>query len=439
MKRKVLFSLPILALAALATSLSITSKNQLEVRAEEASETDKTPDFRDDFESYLITPTDGEPTDMGTKWTNGWFEKTGDGNERACAPDRFGIVADPTNENNKVLHVDTATSGESFFYLTMKDLYVRDFRLTYKMYAKNLTTTPWTGFNFRKPEDGRYNGVTNVMMTIRTWAANNFGAQCYRSVADSFMNVPLAGPSGEYGEAGADSSIGYNAENFPDIYKGAAETWLNIKIEAIGSDFKAYVNDQLLGQTTITKKTANNYGYVSLVSCVNDAYYDDIYLENLDTEPYNPGGEDQGDHPAPTMETTTYDVKLGEACTVNVNLGGEAITSLKQAKNEVLSQYYTVDGNSLTISKDYLAKLGAGRWNFTLTTAGGTVGFVIGVTDSNPSSSTDTSESKEPTGTDDNKPSSNGCGGSIIGTSVAAVAALGAVIGVALVKLKKKE
>ena len=134
------------------------------------------------------------------------------------------------------------------------------------------------------------------------------------------------------------------------------------------------------------------------------------------------------------MENTSYEVELGKDAVVQVDLHGEAITSLKQAKNEVLNQYFTVDGNTLTLSSDYLSRLGAGRWTFVLTTQGGSIAFSISIV--GPASSS----SEAPVGPSSETPSedkgNSGCGGAIIGSSLAAFAALS---GVALLAFKRKK
>lgn len=393
------------------------------------AEEDPTPDFDEDFQSYQIETKDsGTREDLGGKWTNAWYQKTGDFDENGCAPDRFYVTEDPVNAGNKVLKVDTASSGESFFFLTMKGIFVKDFRLSFDIYQT--TVNGWTGFNFRKPIDGRYNGVTNVMMVERAWASDNFGPQLYRSVNDSFMNVEMEGPEG--GEA-----LGWNSGI--EGFEGALNTWHTVTIEAKGDDFSFSVNGKLLGKATIAKNTARSYGFVSLVSCVSSAYYDNIHLENLDETPYNPGGETSAEHQAPTMAQTTYEVALGEDAAIEVDLHGEAITSLKQAKNEVLNQYFSVEGNVLTLSKDYLSRLGAGRWAFVLTTQGGSIGFTLSLVDpsasskENPSTSAPSSEPGKPEG--ENK---GGCGGEIVGASLTAGIALAGVSFLA-VKRKKKD
>lgn len=410
----------LLTLSCLGLAQAFASSN-VQVKAEE----DPTPNFDENFESYQIETRDsGTREDIGANWTNAWYQKTGDFDETGCAPDRFYVTSDPVNADNKVLKVDTASANESFFYLTMKGLYVKDFRLSFDLYQT--AVNGWTGFNFRKPIDGRYNGVTNVMMVERAWSADSFGPQIYRSVNDSFMNVEMEGPEG--GEA-----LGWNAANFAE-FTSALNTWHTVTIEAIGDVFSFSVNGKLLAKATIAKNTARNYGFVSLVSCVSAAYYDNIHLENLDETPFNPGGDTSEEHQPPTMENTSYEVELGKDAVVQVDLHGEAITSLKQAKNEVLNQYFTVDGNTLTLSSDYLSRLGAGRWTFVLTTQGGSIAFSISIV--GPASSS----SEAPVGPSSETPSedkgNSGCGGEIIGSSLAAFAALS---GVALLAFKRKK
>ena len=419
MKKNLILMLGAISSFALFSSLS---SNAVATKAEEA---DLTPNFDEDFESYAIeTQNEGTRADINAKWTNGWYEKTGDNNEIAGQANRFYVTESPTDPSNKVLRVDTASYMESFFYLTMKDIYVKNFKLSYDLY-QTVPTGAWTGFNFRKPMDGRYNGVTNVMMVVRSWEASSFGVQTYRSVDASFMNVEMTNADGTA------EATPYNASNFTD-FAGAVNTWLKVEISVIDTEFSISINGHVLGKTTITKKTAQNYGYVSLVSCVSDAYYDNIHLENLDEKPYTPNPEPTDpEHKAPTIENNVIDATLGEDVTIDFNLYGEQVTSIKQAVNELLSQYYTVDGNKVTISKDYLEKLGEGRWTFILTTEGGSVGFTISLTKKAETPSTSTSEP-----TTSNVETKGGCGGAIVGSSIAAVVALA---GLSVVAIKRKK
>ena len=46
-----------------------------------ADDVDLTPNFDEDFESYTAA---GDADQLGAKWTNAYFEHTGDFNETAC-------------------------------------------------------------------------------------------------------------------------------------------------------------------------------------------------------------------------------------------------------------------------------------------------------------------------------------------------------------------
>lgn len=426
----------LLALATIAAP-AVLGTNALKLDALDA--TDTTPDFSDDFESYAI---DSDDSDIGANWTNGWYEKSGDNNETAGNGEKFKIAADPTDATNKTLYVDTETPNESFFYLTIKDLTVKNFTLEYDYYQDALATkTPWCGITCRKPIDGRYNGVTNVMLTTRLWDTDSMGVQAYRSVDDSFQDLQ----SSFFGPDGVSATPSYNKANFNDC-EGVYHHWIKVKYEVQDTSFKVSINGHLLGQIEITKKTALNYGYVSLVSCVNKGYFDNIKLTNNDTEPYVPDSSSSATTiPAPTMTTTAYKSDAKEDLVIEANLGGEAITSISVGKNEVLTKYYSLDGNKITISKDYLATLNVGKTNFILSTAGGSVSFSITITSAGTSSSESTTTSSQTSttsqggtsnsGTSGGSGSSGGCGGAIAGT--AAVSAL-ALVGVVVLYKKRK-
>ena len=423
MKKRIIPALMIAALGAIALSGMKFSPSM--VKAEE----DLTPNFDEDFESYSLEG-NAYVDEMGEKWTSAYYKHLGDGDALASDPKHYKVVADPKDETNKVLHIDTASDNESFFYITMKDIYTKDFRLSYDFMHVSSTKVPWAGFNFRKPVDGRYNGVTNVMAVLRCWSDDNYGTQFYRSVDTSFVDLTssVVGPNQEPGGVGWNEVIG------GDDFEGCVNTWLHVTIEALDTKFSISITGHLLAEVTVTKKTANNYGFVSIVNCVADCYYDNIHLENLDEEPYSDGGgggETEGN--APTMNVKEYTVDKGSDLVVEVDTHGEAITSLRMGANEILPQYYEIDGTTLTIQAEGLASFGTGRMNFILTTPGGTVGFIVTIVDPSvtPETSTPTSTSSaEPA------PSGGGCGGSIAAASIVSIIALS---GVALLAFRKRK
>jgi hypothetical protein len=412
--KKILF---LLAAASLAAAASPLIRGQ--TLGAKAGEDYVGPSFDEDFESYETTG-DSYVEAMRAKWDSGYYTNKGDNNYTACGPDKYKVAEDPAADgaHGKVLYVDTYTTNEDFFYLTPRDVIAKDFRITYDFYQvwNADAPSPWAGWNFRKPEDGRYNGVTNVMMTVRNWEEQSLGVQMYRSVGASFSQETLSGPNGE------SDALPYNSDRTG--FAGATGVWLEVEIEAIGYDFKISINDQALGVAHIEKKMANQYGYLSFVNCLTKCYLDNIHIENLDTEAPPASSSSEATIEPPTVAQSVYDVNLGEDAVVEVELHGEAITSLRQAKNELLAQYYSVDGNELTIFNDYLKKLGTGRWSFVLTTAGGSCGFTLNVIEA---SAEESSSGETATSSDDG--GSGGCGGSIAGTAVVgAVALAGAVL-----------
>jgi hypothetical protein len=311
----------------------------------------------------------------------------------------------------------------------MKGIFVKNFTLTYDYYPMYTSGSPWAGMNCRKPVDGRYNGVTNVMLNHRLWSADSISPDFYRSVDDSQTTVTMTGYDGT-GEAGGYSSA-------TEGFAGVNQTWLHVKMEVNEANFALSINGHGLAKAVINKASALHYGYVSLVSCVNKGLFDNIHLENLDTEPYSPTSSSSGTAiQAPSVDPAQYSIHENEDAVINVNTYGEKITSLKMGANEVLSKYYTLSGSTLTISKDYLATLKTGTFNFTLTTAGGTVAFKLTIasqtSSSVPTSSNgDASSSSSPSGAK----GCGGCGGTIAGGVALSLVTLA---GVGFLALRKK-
>jgi len=384
---------------------------------------DETPDFADDFESYT------NYDDMASNWTNGYFEHTGDGNEECCKPvdkssvteqnfNRFEIVADPdvSGSHGKCLRVDTASAYDSFTYLTMRDLMVKDFVLTYDFYhdlADQQYDTNWFGIMSRKPVDGRYNGVSNVLVTHTFSGGTNSDMVPYRCVETSFGAIP----------------DGKRTKG--DIF--SVEGWVTMKLECKSvevegktvTNYSFYGNDTFIGGCQISQASSQIYGLVSFAACVSVGYIDNVYLENLDEVPYTPAPiEDY----TPTVPTETLNYTRGQDLEVTVDLKGQAFTSLKQGTTLLLPNEDFVLAETLTLKDSFLSTLSKGNKSFLLTTAGGSAMFTVKIPEK-----VDPTPTPEPTPT----PSKSGCGSSIVAAS--ALISLVAVAGVALVAGKKKQ
>jgi hypothetical protein len=267
------------------------------------------------------------------------------------------------------------------------------------------------------------------MLNHRLWSADSISPDFYRSVDDSQTSVPMTSYDGT-GQAGGYSSA-------TEGFAGVNQTWLHIKMEVNEADFALSINGHGLAKAVINKASALHYGLVSFVSCVNKGLFDNIHLENLDTEPYSASSSSSGTTiQAPTVDPAQYSIHENEDAVINVNTYGEKITTLKMGANEVLSKYYTLSGSTLTISKDYLATLKTGTFNFTVTTAGGTVAFKLTIA-SQTSSSVPTSSStgSSSSATPSASKGCGGCGGSIAGGVALSLVALS---GVGFLALRKK-
>ena len=384
---------------------------------------DDTPDFSDDFEQYKPKSEGGDFTDLSVNWTNAWFRKDGTFDDAACNNEKFSIEIDPTNPENKCLYLDTYTTFESFSYLTVKDLMVKDFELTYDfLYIGHESDNTWTGISSRKPIDGRYNGVDNVLTTVH-W--NGSGDSCkydaYRSVGTSFTDLD---------DEGAPS------------YTMTKNTWYQFKLTAItskmlnnsgkevnGTTFTWYINNEKQFETKLTQASANVYGMVSINSCVNKGYYDNFSLTNLDTEPYVPeeGGEEVDN--TPVINESLIEGEIGKEIVIEGDFKGQQVTDIKYGDKTLLSKYYSVDGNKITISVDGVNAIGAGTKSVTVITTGGEAIVTIKIVDNTP----DPEPEPEPT------PEKKGCGGSIIATSaiISTLALAGGLIAIVNKKRKK--
>ena len=141
---------------------------------------------------------------------------------------------------NTVVHIVTLT-GE--FDICLKDIFVKNFELTYDYYvAPGMTAdeSPWFGITCRKPIDGRYNGVTNVQLLTRSWGPEGINVDFYRAVNDSHAPVAATGPNGE------GAPLGFTAADTDG--STISGVWLKVKISVVDSEFKVYINGTYVGE-----------------------------------------------------------------------------------------------------------------------------------------------------------------------------------------------
>lgn len=224
------------------------------------------------------------------------------------------------------------------------------------------------------------------------------------------------------------------------------DIFMNVHLRAKDGLFQAWITrpDGTEGEPYITR-TWDTAGYIAFCSTAGGNFWiKDVNLVNLD------GGQ-ENNH-APVAIDYSKEVTAGE--TLN-----DRVTATDADEGEVLTYELvsdsTKDKGTLKFNKDgtysFVANANAkGDVTFTykafdtedyseVKTVTITVKEKPVVPDPTPSSTSESSQAPvTPSSSEDKKSSNGGCGGAIVGTSIATVVALGAIIGVAI-KRKKDE
>lgn len=345
-----------------------------------AAETYEGPDFFDDFESYTVeSDANYDSRQIGANWTNGWLTVPADGKaDSECADNKFSITTDPLDPDNKVLHMDTATTNSSFFYLTPKEenadtgIRVKNFEVSFRFLAAEGGDAYWFGIAARKAVDTRYNATNCVMMNARMWSRSEFSPQGFRQLGQSGLLLSLMNED-------------RSAELVtPTIADDMFAAWHTYKLVVNDNEFDMYIDGQHFGGATITQTSANGYGYLSLISTVANVYIDDFTMTNNDTEAPPEEGDDEPEDPLPDLSPVltgesafTYTQGGDTALAVGVDVKDQVITRLDANNRAVMSRYYSYANGTFSISADYLNSLDAGEYEFVLGTDGGEVSFTV--------------------------------------------------------------
>lgn len=359
--------------------------------------------FEDNFDSYTDTTSFIEDNvEFRKNWSNDLIEynldfKDGEGNtypnDTECK-EAAKVIVDPTNAENKVLHIKNYDPIGSFFYIAPKavsgdnlafnqgaGLKVRDFEVTFKVYNMRSELGPWMGISARKTDNVRYNGTNNELLTLKTsGTADGYHAVSY---------LPLRG----YGGSGSPSAQDILLDTVKDVYGGINKyqeanpnfvqnnirnltdgvvdpakklmnNWITYRFivskdaEKPGSNYACYAyyaggTEVYLGSFYYSSTSVNEEGYLSFNACVTDAYIDDFKVTELTG--YSNPVFDIGD---PSNGATTVIAKTVA--------DKEQVVDTELAIN--LTDMFTVDGDSSYVTYEASAgTIESGVWKYTPT------------------------------------------------------------------------
>ncbi len=327
--------------------------------------------FSDNFNSYTAY----DSSAFRTKWTNGFLYNDGTQfNPVSCNADKFSITDDPINSGHgKVLKMDTYTTGESYSWVSIKDLVTRKFTLEFDcLYPhqpwadSNPTNPPWFGVMVRRDREDRFTNTNGAMLIFSMWDDNKIE---YRPMESAAGAEPiLMVPEGTF------------VRNFSPI----TNSWHHYKIVSDGAGsvytFSAYIDNQLIGTTSDTAEFFQDAGYIAFINCVGINYFDNVTVVVNDSAP---------DIYPPVIDTNSrnniYYLESGNDVVLNINYNGYDVESLTMTKNSsgqsvstlVANSNYTVGTNTLTLKTSYLDTLASGSisYEYRLKTSGSDLTF----------------------------------------------------------------
>jgi len=290
MKIKKIIAMAVTSAVALGIGFAAIPKTQQSYETASAAELGDEV-FFDDFSAH------DSYAGMGGVWANQWFDGVGDGTLDQACTEKEAQITNVGGSHGKVLQLNTATTEQSFFYLTVRDentglpMEMTDFAVTFDFYIKspsdvNSTVAPWISILGRKtaqdaggdyvPTDGRFNGTYSLMSSVRAGKRmGDTGSSSYffpemQTVAMSSMASPYGGIKNEDRTGASQDLTGVPLLN----------TWYTYKCVYSGNDVDMYINDVHLGGYTLPDVEQNamyqGAGYISLACCVWDGYVDNF-------------------------------------------------------------------------------------------------------------------------------------------------------------------
>lgn len=212
--------------------------------------------FKDDFSN----------ANLGEKWVNPVLDNDDNTKDNECENV-------PTVKSGK-LYLENVKAFGSFFYMSPKNVKAKDFTLTAKIQS-NVFNTGWVGISFRKDVNDRFNGCNNNFVTF------DFGKKGHSEpviYARAYRGYPGSAPV----ELVNKTDINGNSKT-PLFYKGDCKAWHDIRLEVKGTNFKAYMDGQLLGDWDYKKNV--NEGFISLNCCIFDGTVDDVVITEYEAMP----------------------------------------------------------------------------------------------------------------------------------------------------------
>lgn len=300
----------VILLAALLMIPSVIAASAAVDRTEEGL----VPDFSDDFEGYEVGSWIEETPGFAEKWSNNVLDNGEPVGMDSHLYERAKIIYENGNSGNKVLHLDNREGGNSFFYIGPKgDCRYKNVTISFKMMW---VSSGWISAVVRKDDNVWYTGCNNINATLFVTEDGS----CVQTVA--YRNMPGAAdqvlsPSATLDLEGYTISLNTYRKGEGSQYG----KWFDIRYEINEKSYKVFVDDTLVMDLYYPSRKLLQYGYISFGGSVADVYFDDIVVDNLDTEA--PPALEEEEEPKPTDPETSSDTASSESTPGNSESTGK--------------------------------------------------------------------------------------------------------------------
>lgn len=241
-------------------------------------------DFSEDFEQYAVDDYIENDSAIGAKWENNIIKDGDPVGMDVHLKNIAKVRYESGTSGNKVLHLNNLSGADTFFYLGVaNDFRVKNFVAEFrvKFLAEGVKESSWVGLSFRKRANIFYTGTNNLLLTARRYVASESLAGQTYAIFNGGGVTDLAQSGSLFGEA---LDLKTNDYTMPDTVASGDSSWLNVKYEVSGNNYKMYVNNSAVTNLTFDIDDYDYYGYLSLNCCSANILVDDFKVAVTDTE-----------------------------------------------------------------------------------------------------------------------------------------------------------
>lgn len=245
-----------------------------------ATESDRLPDFSDDFEAYEVS---GDFIENDTLLTEKWDNNVFRGGESLGMDAHINNVGKIEYENgdagNKVLHLKNTTGADSFFYMGPSgDYRVKNFTVSYRVrfLAEGVSERSWVGISFRKQASTHYTGTNNLLFIVQRYVASSAITGHAYAIFDGGEPNDLENMKEMYGDKLSLASDKYTVS---DGVPGQDLSWVDVQLQVRDKQYKLYIDDVLVVDCMLDITKYDYFGYLSLNCCTANVLIDDFNVK----------------------------------------------------------------------------------------------------------------------------------------------------------------